>query len=89
MENLEQAATLKEDEDKGITDDSVPDVTETQNGPESTAESAQDIEVLEEKEVIEKVEENGQVANTEPPQLDSESDNQDNGVIEVRVGHLY
>ena len=99
MENLERALTLKEDEDKGITDDSVPDVTQTENGPAETLldshvekieNDVEYVEKVEEAEVVEKVEENGQNANTEPEQRDSESDNQDevktnqnNGLIEV------
>ena len=99
MENLERVLTLKEDEDKGITDDSVPDVTQTENGPAETLldshvekieNDVEYVEKVEEAEVVEKVEENGQNANTEPEQRDSESDNQDevktnqnNGLIEV------
>ena len=89
MENLERVLTLKEDEDKGITDDSVPDVTQTENGPAETLLDSH-VEKVEEAEVVDKVEENGQSVNTEPEQRDSESDNQDevktsqnNGLIEV------
>ena len=85
MENLDSSLTLK---DEGITDDSVPDVTQNENA--QTQIDSNPTENGEKIEEIEKAEENGQDANTEPEQRDSESDNQDeitttqnNGMTEV------
>ena len=85
MENLDSSLTLK---DEGITDDSVPDVTQNENA--QTQIDSNPTENGEKIEEIEKAEENGQDANTEPDQRDSESDNQDeitttqnNGMTEV------